>query len=309
MLSELQAIADLNHGLIRPCDLATFGLDRNAMRSVLGKLYRVGRGLYTIQKPRNPQEVHYYRTAGALLARPEAKASHVSAAVIHGLPLFRPDLARIHLDVPDAHSLGQRSSAHLHLARSPDTVRVAGLPVTGIAATIIDCARSQTRETAVVMADSALHRRLVTASQLQEATDSCGTAWGISRARNVVRLADGRSESAGESRSRLICLDAGISVTPQVEVRDERGYVLARMDLGVDGLPMGIEFDGKGKYRDYVDPDSDPDEKYWQEKVRKELIEDYGRILVPVYWKMLDRTDLVLARVRRGMTRARRLAG
>jgi hypothetical protein len=304
---DVLALAATQYGIVRPRDLMRLGLDHNGRRAVLRRLHRVARGVYAVKRPQSPEQVHRLRTFAALMGAPSTAASHVSAAVVHGLPLFRPDLHVVHL-VTAGSSRGARSGVHLHPLDAA-TVRVNGIPATGVARTIIDCARTQSRETAVVMADFALHTRMLTVDELQGALVEAGQAWGISRARTVVSLADGRAESVGETRARLICHDAGIAVTPQVEVRDDTGLVIARVDLGVDGLALGIEFDGAGKYRDYVDPDGDPGQKHWEEKLRNELIEDHGRLLVPVYWGMLDLPRVFIARVRRGMERARRLAG
>ncbi len=308
MIEELRALAQSQNGVILTRDVTAMGFDRNGARAVLRHLFRIGHGVYSVERPRNPQHLHFLRTIAALRVHLGAIASHVSAAVVHRLPLHRPDLSVVHLSCTGPGHGGIRAGTQIHRLARATPVQVDGVPVTPVDQTLIDCARTQSRDTAVVMADYALHMRRVTAEQLQEALSLSGQAWGISRARTVVALADGRAESVGETRARLICVDAGVAVTPQVEVRDHLGHLLARIDLGVDGLPLGIEFDGQGKYRDYLDTDDSPEQKYWEEKVRKELVEDHGRILVPVYWKMLDAPKLMLARVHRGMERAHRLA-
>lgn len=306
-MNELRAIAASNLGIIRPKDLERLGLDRNGMRSVLRGLYPIKRGVYAVDRPKDPREVHGLRCVAALMAVEGSAASHISAAVFHGFPLFRPDLETVHICQPGPIRRGLRGGVHLHQSPGP-YARAGDIPITTPAQTIIDCARTQPRATALVIADAALHTKAVTHEELRDALSAAGSAWGISRARSIVQLADGRAESVGETRSRLICLDAGLAVTPQVDIRDDQGHVIGRVDLAVDGLPLGIEYDGKGKYTDYLDPDDELDEKYWQEKVRKELIEDHGQILVPVYWEMLDRPRAFLARVQRAAIRAHKLA-
>jgi hypothetical protein len=254
-----------------------------------------------MRRPVGESEIHKMRTVASLLMRPGAVAGYISAAVIHDLLLFQPEFQAVHL-LRDTHSPGPRGRVHVHPLDAP-VVLVDGLPVTDVATTLIDCARTQPRDTAVVMFDDALHRGLVTREELENSLRHRHTAWGISRARTALDLADGRAESAGESRTRLICLDAKIRVTPQVEVRDESGQVIARLDLKVDGFPLGIEFDGQSKYGDFADDDA-PDSKYWKEKLRKEQVEDHGHILVSVHWALLDTPDRVEARIRRAMERA-----
>jgi len=307
MENELQALADSRRGVILTQDLNRVGLDKNGRRQVLARLHCLGRGVYCLSKPARAVEVHRLRTIASLHLNPGSCASHISAAILWGLPTFRPDLSRVHLSYPDPSRLGPRGRVHVHQLIA-DVVQLDGLPVTDLASTLVDCARTEPRDTAVVLADAALQRQLTTLALLHAALGTCAGAWNTSKARTVVSLADGRAESVGETRSRLICVDAGIAVTPQLLVCDERGNVLARVDLGVDNYPLGIEFDGEGKYIDFRDPQDDPASKHWQEKRRKELVEDHGRILVNLYWDLLDRPPLVIARIQRGMERARKLA-
>lgn len=308
MMDELRALAASRGGVILARDLDQMGLDKNGRRQVLSLLMRLGRGVYCLTTPQGPADVHRLRTIACLHLNPGSCASHISAAILYGLPTFRPDLTRVHLSYPLASRLGPRGRVHVHQLTG-DVVEVNGHLVTDLATTLVDCARSQSRETAVVLADAALHKGLTSPVLLKASVDRIGRAHNASKARTMVRLVDGRAESAGETRSRLICVDAGIGVTPQLLVCDARGNLLGRVDLGVDGYPLGIEFDGEGKYTDFQDPDEDAPSKHWQEKLRKELVEDHGRILVNLYWDMLDSPPLVLARVRRGMQRARKLAG
>jgi hypothetical protein len=184
-----------------------------------------------------------------------------------------------------------------------------GLAVTTVADTLVDCARVMTREAAVVMADFALHHRMVTPEEIEQALVRARFQTKISRARSALTLADERSESVGETRARLICLDAGIMVTPQVTVRDSQGNVLTRFDLMVDGYAVGLAFDGRGKYQMYRDPDEPIDQKLWEEKLQQELIEDQGYLRVPIHWALLDQPEAVVARVHRAMLRSLRMAG
>ncbi len=305
---ELKHLASSHHGVILPRDLGQLGLDDCAMRAALRRLHKVGRGVYTIERPASPLQVHYFRAVAALRRQPGRTAAHVSAAVIHQLPLFRPDLEMVHLFGAESSRLGKRGTALVHRPIWGPSMTVDGVPVTTVAQTIVDCARTQSRETAVVMADSALHLKLTTVAELREAAARVANLKGASRARSVVELADGRAESVGETRARLICLDAGIGVTPQVEVRDDDGLVITRLDLKVDGYCLGLAFDGRGKYHEYLKPGELPDQKYWEEKLQAELVEDRGWVRVNVYWNMLDHPELVVGRINRGKARALKLA-
>lgn len=294
--------------MIFPSDLKVLGLDDNATRAVLRRLHKVGRGAYTIDRPSDPVQVHYLRTVAALRHHTGTAAAHVSAAVVHQLPLFRPDLTKVHLVSAGSSRLGRRGTAVVHRQIWEPNPPADGMPVTTVAQTIVDCARTQSRETAVVMADSALHMGLTTIEELHETTARVANMLGASRARAVVALADGRAESVGETRARLICIDAGIAVTPQVEICDESGRVITRLDLKVDGHNLGLAFDGRGKYQEYLMPEEFMDQRYWEEKLQGEMVEDHGYVRVHAYWNMLDHPKLVVGRINRGKARALKLA-
>lgn len=309
VMESIVAMADRNNCVVFPRDLRDLGYDYDAARTVLKSLYRVSRGVYSVSKPAGPENVHWLRAVGALRQHPKHAASHISAAVIHGLPMFRPDLSQLHLHTNGGNRRGPHGTVHVHTGDRKHVLTDRGLAVTSIADTLVDCARTQSRETAVVMADHALHHKLVTPSEITDALKRAKFQTGAARARRVLALADGRSESVGETRARLICLDAGIAVTPQVEVRDGQGHVLTRFDLIVDGYPIGLAFDGRGKYTDYRNPDEPADQKFWEEKLQQELVEDHGYQRVPIHWALLDSPARVIARIRRAMARSLKMAG
>lgn len=65
----------------------------------------------------------------------------------------------------------------------------------------------------------------------------------VTTLRAVGPLADGRSESPGESVLRLRCIECQLNVVPQVEVM--RGAVLlGRLDLAEKPAKLGFEYDG-----------------------------------------------------------------
>ena len=87
---------------------------------------------------------------------------------------------------------------------------------------------------------------------------------------SMLALADGRRESVGESRCALALAVAGIRVVPQVEIRDEGGFLVARVDFVVAGTRVIIEFDGKLKYAS-----GDP-AVLWEEKRREDRLRPHG---------------------------------
>ena len=120
--------------------------------------------------PERPEERHAVLIRAALphLA-PHWVLSHVSAAVVHGLPIWR--LAADHVHVSRGGSGGARVTRGVHRHVNPlpeDDVTVAGgLTVTSLARTVSDIARSAPFEQALVIADAALSTELITAADLR----------------------------------------------------------------------------------------------------------------------------------------------
>jgi hypothetical protein len=70
---------------------------------------------------------------------------------------------------------------------------------------------------------------------------------GVVQLRHLAPLVDPRSESPGESALRLRWWESSVTVAPEVQVavRDAAGYEIFRIDLGVEKLRFGAEYDGE----------------------------------------------------------------
>lgn len=93
------------------------------------------------------------------------------------------------------------------------------------------------------------HLDAVLAGGLVDLADVRHYSWarsehGVRNARAAVGLADGRAESPPESELRVVLVLGGFQVTPQVPIAD-RGRLVARVDLAVDGYKVAIEYDGQ----------------------------------------------------------------
>jgi hypothetical protein len=184
-----------------------------------------------------------------------------SAAVIHGLPLYRMTSSVVHsLIGATSHSRTKTGVARhsLHVD-SGDVTEVSGLRCTTMDRTILDVAQRMPLEAAVASADAALRRVAVRDHRQQE---EVAEDWrrglldraaristrGIRQARRVIAFADGRAQLPGESVSRLYLHRLGF-----------RGIGLQTHVLGPDGEDYWTdfafpearvfgEFDGVGKY-------------------------------------------------------------
>ena len=234
---------------------------------------------------------------------------HASAAVLHGLPLWRVPLSRVHLIRPPG-SPGTRSSRlHLHLARVADeeVTTVDGVFLSDVTRTVVDLARTLSFESAVVVADAALARRATTADDLRERLLRMGPVPGSRAAARVLAFADRRSESVGESRSRVLLHQLGLPAPDlQVRVHGTDGSFLGRCDFGwADHRTVG-EFDGRMKYGRLLRPGQSPGDAVYEEKLREDAIRDTGRQLTRWTWQELDAPATIRDRVQRAFLRNKR---
>lgn len=83
--------------------------------------------------------------------------SHGSAALLHGLPLYRLPMRKVHVIRRPPTSGGGSARVHLHVAQLPaeETTVVQGVVLTDVTRTVVDVARSAPFESAVVLADAA----------------------------------------------------------------------------------------------------------------------------------------------------------
>jgi hypothetical protein len=234
----------------------------------------------------------------------DAVVSRVSAAVLHGLDVWAVPLGRVHLSRPG--DGGGRRSCHLHRhverLDAEQVVLVDGIAVTSVAETVCALARTEPFEQAVVVADSALHRRRVTPDELDAAVERAAGRPGVGAAARVVAFADRRSESPGESRSRVAMHRLGLPPPVlQLPMRSARGEPLGRADFGWPDRGAVGEFDGLVKYGRLVRPGGSAADVVVAEKRREDAARDAGLRFVRWTWDELAPFDRVATRLRRAL--------
>ncbi|MCJ0891916.1 hypothetical protein [Rhodococcus sp. ARC_M5] len=239
---------------------------------------------------------------------PDAVVSHVSAAVFHGLDVWNADLSRVHITRNRARG-GGRSSAVRAVHTSPYTdeevVDFDGVRITALARTVADCARSLPFETAVCIADFAARTRGLTTEDVLAALDSCPNHPGNRMARRVAEFMNGRSESVGESRARVVLHSLGYTPLLQVPITDSCGPA-GRVDFDLPDIETVLEFDGKVKYGRYVPEGKSAADVLWDEKRREDRIRATGRQVVRIAWSDLEHPELVDRMIRDAADRAMR---
>jgi hypothetical protein len=151
-----------------------------------------------------------------------------------------------------------------------------------MARTVVDIARSRPFLEALVTADAAL-RRDVTRRQLTEVLGRMPRWPGTVAAGEVVRWADGRSESPCESVTRARFVLLGLPLPDlQVWLRVDGGR---RVDFLWDDVGLVGEADGRVKYAG-----GDGERVLWEEKQRRDAIEE-ERTVIRWTWRQAHAPD------------------
>ncbi len=234
--------------------------------------------------------------------------THWSAAMLHGLPDWGLPLRTTSVS---RHGIAQRSR-NTRLLRhdlcpvAPDEiVDVSGIAVTSVERTVIDLARACDEITGVVVADAGLNGELVTETSLRDALDRAAGRHGITRARRTLEKTDPRSESVAETRSRLIFAEYGLpEPETQVEIFDQSGRHVGRVDFLWPELGVIGECDGFGKYFDGVD-EAETRRRLAAEKDRDALLTALGYRVIHWRWADLEKPWLLAQRIREVLHAAR----
>jgi hypothetical protein len=275
-----------------------------------GELARLRRGAYVARTLPQEATARHRLLVRATLAglRRSAVVSHQSAAVVHGLPLWDVPLDRVHVTRKPPASVDVSRTLYSHVAqlRDDEIIEVDGLPVTTVIRTALDLARSLPHEAAVVALDAALHQGLLQRADLQiRLFDIAGTPGSRSAAR-AVAFADGRSESVGESRSRVVLHRWGLAPSAiQFEVIRDDGSLIGRTDFVWEDRKVVGEFDGRVKYGRLLRPGQDPGDAVFEEKRREDEIRGEGWGVIRWIWADLGTAHRFAARVRRSLEKQR----
>ncbi|MBJ8340055.1 type IV toxin-antitoxin system AbiEi family antitoxin domain-containing protein [Antrihabitans sp. YC3-6] len=228
----------------------------------------------------------------------DAVLSHISAAAIYGLPIWNVDLSKVHVTRSGATA---RSSSRIRthaVGIAPDQIRIVdGLRVTTPARTIVDLGRLLPFEQAVVIGDAATR---LEEGAVDVAPERHRHRRGAGAARRVVSFVDGRSESVGESRSRVAIHVAGLPAPSlQIDVLSVLGGWLARVDFLWEQFGVIGEFDGLGKYVRHLAPGQTPGDVVVAEKLREDGLRAAGWTVVRWTWSDLAEPAAFLERLRR----------
>lgn len=188
-----------------------------------------------------------------LVVPPDCFVCDRTAAWLHGAPAaLAPDE---HLLVPtvSCFRLAEHGRLRNKLTDSGeravtrrDLMVIDGIAVTTPLRTALDLGRLQrTRDTALSGMDAMLRLELFPHEQLLAKIPRFARQRGVVRLRVLAPLADGRSQSPGESALRLRWYDAGLP-RPELQIPVlENGRVVYWLDMGLEELLFAAEYDGE----------------------------------------------------------------
>jgi hypothetical protein len=314
----LEALATQQGGFFSRADALQAGYaDRTLARAArMGLVRRVRQGAYSPSTIFDSQDdVGRHRIlARATLARQQGLVAltGVSAAAVHGLSVYGHDLKTVQLVRLDGGASRREVNARHHVLNDieGDVELVGGLLVTNLARTVWEVAAHAGLEAGVATADSAVHRVPDLVDQLAQLQSALGRRPGSSRARMALRLVDGRSQSPGESFSRVIFHRHRVPMPePQYEVISASGRSLGFADFGwKEDRHLG-EFDGKIKYEELLKPGQSASDVVFKEKCREDQIR--AELFGMTRWTFVDLRPSALNRFIRRLNadreRSRRL--
>lgn len=314
MSPELVAFLAQHGQVVTAAEAAALGVSRETLRSLVraGVLTRVARGAYLQTAARDALEhdsARHLITARAILRLHPTGwvASHVTAAVVWGLPVLSATLDRVH--VAHAEPVGSvRRHDAFTVHRCPGTeviVRRDGIPTVDPAHAVVGVALLGPLHSAVMAIDGAFRLGMLSDATVDAALARFRNVHGIGRARRAFALSDPRAESPGESWLRLILQDLGYRVIPQHRLRDADGLV-GYVDFYLPELGVVIEFDGKVKYSGTLRHGQSPSDAVIAERGRERRIRKLGYGVGRVMWNELFDAAAVRREVEQAARTARR---
>lgn len=173
-----------------------------------------------------------------------------------------------------------------------------GVRLTTPARTAFDLGRRKGWIAAVIRLDALMHATDLKAADVELLADRHRGARGLVQLRRALLTVDGGAESPYETKTRLVLVGGGLPrPQTQIEVLNDWGAVVARIDMGWEEWKVGVEFDGAQHWTDPVQRTRDID--------RLAELEARGWTIVRVSADMLrHRSHVVVARTRNALVAA-----
>lgn len=296
------------HGLLTAAEAYSCGYTSVSLSRLVasGDLVRARAGCFVdgrLLTDASPETRHALTARAVSRGYPPCHAiSHLSALLVHGLPLLNVRADAVHLTLTGPGCPRTLLGLRVHPELPESVARLQdGSRVVHPAMAIVQSAAFAGIAAGVAAADSALRAGQVTRDDLDIALRVARLGPGRADARAAVELADGLAESPGESWARVLFLSLGTpAVTPQVEIRDKRGKLVGRVDFLFRAQHTVVEFDGLVKYAGSAGRQALIDEKR-----REDGLRSLGYQVVRLTWRDLYDPALVERLLNEAFSRAR----
>jgi len=210
--------------------------------------------------PTGVDRIRAFRT----VLRPGQFVSHLSAAVLWGLPLPRGRQGDDPIHVTSIRPAAQMRRAgvvgHRTTEDRAQVVQRWGMPTSAPATAWVECGSLLGLDDLVVLGDAVLAVRAcgTTVEDLAAALAARGRCPGARTLRAALALVRPGSGSLQETRARLVIVRAGLPEPErQVEIRDGTGRFVGRADLAYRRERIVIEYEGEQHRTDRTQWESD----------------------------------------------------
>lgn len=283
VLGRVQKVAEAQHSVVssdqmRVCGASGIWITRSVRKGIIERdgpaVYRMGGVARTFETE---------AMAAVLSVRGPALVSHRSAAFLHGIePVLEP--VTLEITVPRHRRPRHRMGIRVHESSAfglAEPVQRQGIPVTGVARTILDCA--PVFERPIRLLDDALRQRMVTWNELWRCHVSHDVAGrNVRPFREILLQRDGNAPPVGEFASRMAEMLAGAGLpAPAFEHRVVVGGHEYSLDLAWPGPMVAVECNDAGSH--------DTPKAFRRDPMKRNRCERAGwRYLEFTWWDMVD---------------------
>ena len=227
--------------------------------------------------------------AAWLWSRRNGILAGLSASALHGSKWIEPEEP-----AELSHTNGRAPltlSVYNDRLRPDEVTEIDGMRVTTAARTAFDLGRRLPETEAVQRIDALMNATGLKVAEIDEVAARRRRSHGIRALRYVLPLVDGGAESPYETLTRLMLVRAGLPAPQtQVDVLDEYGQMVARLDMAWPEYRVAVEYDGAQHWTDAGQRRRDIE--------RLATLEALGWKVIRVSSDMLRTPASVVARVR-----------
>ncbi|MGH9040612.1 MAG: type IV toxin-antitoxin system AbiEi family antitoxin domain-containing protein [Acidimicrobiia bacterium] len=300
VLLRVRERAEEQHSMVSTSDMEKCGASHIwiSRRTREGVLIRVGPSAYRFAGVRSSFENE--AMAAVLSARAPALVSHMGAAHLHAFERI-PAPRFVDITVPRHRRPRSRPGIRLHESKAFDlagAVDLDGIPVTGVARTILDCAA--VIDQPIRLLDDALRRRIVTWEELWDChlAHNVRGRRGLHHYRRILLERDGNTPPGGEFARRMarVLTDAGLPAPVFEHPVVVNGH-LYYLDLAWPLLLVAVECNDRGSH--------ETPKAFRRDPMKRNRCEAAGWIYLEfTWWDLVHNTAEVVAQVTTAFQRA-----